>query len=72
MDDLLLHRLDALAYYVRSSIQHLTFEPGFNWWLISPLIGLREHCKGSLQTLLQLGFNEDEKEFQKVKLSSLI
>jgi hypothetical protein len=72
MDDLLLHRLDTLAYYVISSIQHLTFEPGLNWWMISPSFGLQEHCKGSFNALLQLGFNEDKKEFQKLKLSSLI
>jgi hypothetical protein len=51
----------------RPPLQHLFFEPGLNWWLISPTEHLHEQPKGSLHVLVQLGFNEDNETFDKVE-----
>jgi hypothetical protein len=66
------HRLDALANNVWSPLQHLTFEPGSNCWLLSPLEGLRKLVKDYLHLLMQLGLTENEKALIQIKLRSLI
>jgi hypothetical protein len=68
----LCHRLSALVFYVRSPLQHLLFEPGINWWQISPSNNLREQVKDSVHLLEQLGYMETEESFGKVKLSVLL
>jgi hypothetical protein len=68
----LYHRLNALAFYARSPLQHLAFEPGMNWWWISPSNNLREQMKYSVHLLEQVGCMETEESFGKVKLSVLL
>jgi hypothetical protein len=68
----LYHCLNALAFYARSPIQHLAFEPGMNWWRISPSNNLREKVKYSVHLLEQVGYMETEESFGKVKLSVLL
>jgi hypothetical protein len=68
----LYHRLNALAFYARSPLQNLAFEPGMNWWRISPSNNLREQVKDSLHLLEQVGYMEAEESFGKVKLSVLL
>jgi hypothetical protein len=64
--------LDALANYVRSPLQHLTFQPGLNWWMLSPMEGLRDQVKDYLHLFVQLGHTTNPEFLIKVKLSSLI
>jgi hypothetical protein len=68
----LYHRLNALAFFVRSPLQHIAFEPGMNWWQISPSNNLREQVKDSVHLLEQVGHMETEESFGKVKLSALL
>jgi hypothetical protein len=68
----LYRRLNALAFYARLPLQHLEFEPGINWWRISPSNNLREQVKDSVHLLEQVGYMETEASFEKVKLSVLI
>jgi hypothetical protein len=68
----LYHRLNAITFYVRSPLQNLAFEPGINWWRISPSNNLREQVKDSLHLLEQVGYMETEESFGKVKLSVLL
>jgi hypothetical protein len=70
--DELYHRLNALAFYARSPLQHLAFEPGMNWWQISPSKNLREQVKDSFHLLEQVGYMENDESFWKVKLSVLL
>jgi hypothetical protein len=67
----LYHRLNALAFYARSPLQHFAFEPGMNWWRISPSNNLREKVKDSVHLLEQVGSMETEESFGKVKFSVL-
>jgi hypothetical protein len=67
--DELHHRLNALAFYARSPLQHLAFEPGMNWWQISPSNNLRDQVKDSVHLLEQVGYTENEHSLGKVKLS---
>jgi hypothetical protein len=68
----LYHRLNALAFYALSPLQHLEFEPGMNWWRISPSNNLREQVKDSVHLLEQVGYMENEESFGNVKLSVLM
>jgi hypothetical protein len=70
--DELYHRLNALAFYAQSPLQHFAFEPGLNWWQISPSNSLREQLKDSIHLLEQVGYMETEESFGKVKLSVLL
>jgi hypothetical protein len=70
--DELHHRLNALAFYARSPLQHLAFEPGMSWWRISPSNNLREQVKDSVHLLEQVGYTENEQSLGKVKLSVLL
>jgi hypothetical protein len=72
MMDELHHRLNTLAFYSRSPLQHLVFEPGMSWWRISPSNNLREQVKDSVHLLEQLGYTENEQSLRKVKLSVLL
>jgi hypothetical protein len=56
----------------RSPLQHLAFEPGMNWWWISPSNNLREQVKYSVHLLEQVGYMETEESFGKVKLRVLL
>jgi hypothetical protein len=68
----LYHRLNVLAFYARSPLQNLAFEPGMNWWRISPSNNIREQVKDSVHLLEQVGCMETEESFGKVKLSVLL
>jgi hypothetical protein len=68
----LYHRLNAIAFYARSPLQHLAFEPGMNWWQISPSNNLREKVKDSVHLLEQVSYVETEESFGKVNLSVLL
>jgi hypothetical protein len=70
--DELHHRLNALAFYARSTLQHLAFEPGMSWWRIFSPNNLREKVKYSVHLLEQLGYTENEQSLGKVKLSALL
>jgi hypothetical protein len=70
--DELYHRLDALAFYARSPLQHLAFETGMNWWRISPSVNLRDQVKDSVHLLEQVGYMEKDESFGKVNLSVLL
>jgi hypothetical protein len=70
--DELHHRLNALAFYARSPLQHLAFEPRMNWWWISPSNNLREQVKDSVHLLEQVGYTENEHSLGKVKLRFLL
>jgi hypothetical protein len=70
--DELYHRLNALMFYARSTLQHLAFEPGTNWWRISPSKNLREQVKDSVHLLEQVGYMDNYESFRKVKLSILL
>jgi hypothetical protein len=66
------HRLNALAFYARSPLQHRAFEPGMNWRRISPSNNLREQVKDLVHILEQVGYTENEQSLGKVKLSVLL
>jgi hypothetical protein len=66
--DELYHRLDAITFYARSPLQHLAFEPGINWWRISPSKNLREQVKDAVHLLEQVGYMKNDGYFGKVKL----
>jgi hypothetical protein len=72
----LYHHLDALAFYARSPLQHLAFEPRMNWWWISPSVSpseqLWEQVKDTFHLLEQVGFIEKGETFYKVKLSIIL
>jgi hypothetical protein len=70
--DELYHRLNALAFYARSPLQHLAFEPGMNWWRISTSNNLRYQVKDSVHLLEQVVYMENEESFGKVKLRVLL
>jgi hypothetical protein len=70
--DELYYRLNALAFFARSPLQHLAFEPGIFFWQISPSENLREQVNDSVHLLEQLGFMEKDEAFGKVKLSVLL
>jgi hypothetical protein len=70
--DELHHRLNALAFYARSPLQDLAFEPRMNWWRISTSNNLREQVKDSVHLLEQVGYTENEQSLGKVKLSVLL
>jgi hypothetical protein len=70
--DELYHHLNALAFYARSPLQHLAFEPGVHWWQISPSKNLREQIKDYVHLLEQVGYMENDEYFGKVKLSVLL
>jgi hypothetical protein len=70
--DELYHRLNALALYARSPLQHLAFEPGMNWWWIYPSNNLREKVKDSVHLLEQVVYTENEQSLGKAKLSVLL
>jgi hypothetical protein len=70
--DELYHRLDAITFYARSPLQHLSFEPGMNWWWIYPSKNIREHVKYLVHLLKQVGYMENDESFGKVKLSILL
>jgi hypothetical protein len=70
--DVLQHRFHALTTYIIPPLHHISFEPGLNWWLISPSENLREQAKGSLHVLVHLRFNEDDEMVNKIKLSNMI
>jgi hypothetical protein len=70
--DELYHRLNALAFHARSPLQHLAFEPGINWWRISPSKNLREKVKDSLHLLEQVGYMENDESLGEVKLIVLL
>jgi hypothetical protein len=70
--DELYHRLNALAFYARSSLQHISFRPRMNWWRISPSKSLREQVKDSIHQLEQVGYMENEESLGKLKLSVLL
>jgi hypothetical protein len=66
--DELYHRLDALAFYARSPMQHLAFESGMIWWWISPSKNLRKQVKDLLHLLEKVGYMENYEYFGKAKL----
>jgi hypothetical protein len=68
----LYRRLNALAFYGRSPLQHLAFEPGMNWWQIYPSKNIREQVKYLVHLLEQVGYMETEEYLGKVKLSVLL
>jgi hypothetical protein len=68
----LYHRLNALAFYARLPLQHLAFEPGMNWWQISPSNNLREKVKDVVHLLEQVGYMDSEESFWKAKLNLLL
>jgi hypothetical protein len=70
--DELYHHLNTLAFYARSPLTHLAFEPGMNWWRISSSKNLREQVKYSVHLLEQVGDMENDESFRKVKLSLLL
>jgi hypothetical protein len=70
--DELYHRLNALAFYARWPLQHLAFEPGMNWWRISPSKNLREQVKESVHLLQQVGYMDNDESFGKLKLIVLL
>jgi hypothetical protein len=70
--DELYHRLNGLAFYTRSPLEHLAFEPGMNWWRASPSKNLREQVKDIVHLLEQLGYMDNYESFGKVKLSVLM
>jgi hypothetical protein len=70
--DELHHRLNALAFYARSPLQHLAFEPGMILWRISPSNNIREQVKDLVHLLEQVGYTENEQSLGKVKLSVLL
>jgi hypothetical protein len=70
--DELHHRLNALAFYARSPLQHLAFVPGMSWWRISPSNNLREQVTYLVHLLEQLGYTENKQSLGKVKLSVLL
>jgi hypothetical protein len=53
-------------------MRHLAFEPGMNWWRISPSKNLREQLKYSVNLLEQVGYMDNDDSFGKVKLSVLL
>jgi hypothetical protein len=67
--DELYHCLNALAFYALSPLQHLAFEPGMNWWRISPSNNLREKVKDWVHLLEQVGYMDNDESFGKAKLS---
>jgi hypothetical protein len=67
--DELYHHINALAFYALSPLQHLAFEPGMNWWWISPSKNFREQVKYSVHLLEQVAYMENDESFGKVKLS---
>jgi hypothetical protein len=71
MDELYQH-LHAHTFYARSPLQHLGFEPGMNWWRISPSKNLSEQVKDSVHLLEHVGYMENDESFGKVKLSVLL
>jgi hypothetical protein len=70
--DELYHRLNTLAFYARSPLQHIAFEPRMNWWQISPSKNLREQVKDLVHLLEQVGYMDNDESFGKVKLSVLL
>jgi hypothetical protein len=70
--DKLYQCLNALAFYARSTLQHLAFEPGMNWWRIFTSKNLREQVKDSVHPLEQMGYMENDESFGKVKLIVLL
>jgi hypothetical protein len=70
--DELYHRRNALAFYSQSPLTHLAFDPGMNWWWISPSKNLRDQVKDSVHLLEQVGYMNNDETFWKVKLSILL
>jgi hypothetical protein len=70
--DAFYHRFDVLTTYVRSPLQHLSFAPGLNCWLIPPSENLREQVKGSRNVLVQIEFNGDNETVSKINLKNMI
>jgi hypothetical protein len=68
----LYRRLNELAFYARSPLQHIAFESGMNWWWIYPSNNLREQVRYLVHLLEQVGYMETKESFGKVKLSVLL
>jgi hypothetical protein len=70
--DELYYRLDALAFYAPSALQHFAFQSGMNWCRNSPSANLREKVKDSVHLLEHVGYMEKDEYFGKVTLSILL